>query len=136
MNQQQAAPLLLEEVGADDTNTFMPTTTPIQQQRNKSPQHATSSKKARKKYQQQSFYDLPQWLVDVYVDIWKQQQMENNQQLSNSALQPLSIKELLQRCVDPESPRWFFLDVERTDLLKKYETRQAFWSTIKDVRMK
>jgi hypothetical protein len=76
-------------------------------------------------------YDHPAWLIDVYVDIWKQHN-ESDSDDEDAIFHCITMKELLSRPIDPESPRWYFIEMKNLELLRDYETRYICWSTIRD----
>lgn len=58
------------------------------------------------------------WLETVYLKVWKKDQKNG-----------LSIKELLTRFVEPESPRWFFIKAKN---FKNFTVRFKCWQGIRE----
>lgn len=64
--------------------------------------------------------DHPKWLTKIYIQLWEKTQSE---------AVGLSMKELMSRCIDPESPRWYFLPLKRPSREKILTS----WKKIREV---
>eukprot|EP01080_Neovahlkampfia_damariscottae_P004229 gene4229-7566_t len=58
------------------------------------------------------------WVEEVYLKVWKKR--EKN---------PLTMKELLERFIEPESPRWYYINVKN---IKNPKVRIKCWKMIRE----
>jgi hypothetical protein len=124
--QEHLSPLIQQLMSAqprnDDSNSATTTTIPT-----KSTEEETAKPIEKKKSQQQQTHSthLPQWLSDIYSDVWlyKLQHNENSNMLEMS--------ELITRPIDPESPLWYMLPMNKKSNIDNNEYRRQMWIAIR-----
>lgn len=67
---------------------------------------------------------LPQWLSDTYTNVWLYKLKHNDKNM-------LTMKELMIRPIDAESPVWFFLPRKKNSDMSDRDYRIACWTAIR-----